>query len=216
MPAAPVRVGITYTFFKQQVEADNVVKISAHADTIEGTFRQAVAYPPDAGDKAKPVTEFSTVLPAFADPGLESVLSTHGVAIGATSASSDGSPWLGLLLAFGPAILLFGGMYWLFRRAGTTAAGGPFGIGKSQARRSDPTDTGKSKVSFANVAGIDEAEDDLIEIVDFLKDPTKYTRLRWHGPARGAAGRTARDRQDAPGEGRGRRGRRAVLQHGRE
>jgi hypothetical protein len=51
LPAAPPRVVVSYTFFRQQVAADNVVKVSTHADTIEGTFRQAIAYPPDAGDK---------------------------------------------------------------------------------------------------------------------------------------------------------------------
>jgi cell division protease FtsH len=182
MPAAPVRVDVAYTFFKQQVEADNVVTISAHADTIEGTFRAAVTYPPDTGDKAKPVTEFSTVVPSFADPGLESVLSQHGVVVSATSASTGGSPWLGLLFTFGPALLLFGGMLWLYRRAGNMAGGGPFGIGKSQARRVDTSTPGDNKITFVDVAGIEEAEDELVEIVDFLRDPTKYTRLGGTAP----------------------------------
>src|SRR5437870_6653420 len=66
---------------------------------------------------------------------------------------------------------------WLFRRAqqGGGFGGGLMGIGKSKARRYDQeTD---SKVTFNDVAGIDEAENELIEIVDFLKDPPKYTRL---------------------------------------
>ena len=62
-PGQPQRVEVSYTFFKQQVEADNVAEISSRADTIQGVFRQAVAYPPDAGEKAKQAKDFSTVAP---------------------------------------------------------------------------------------------------------------------------------------------------------
>src|SRR5215212_817844 len=73
-PGQPQRVDVSYTFFKQQVEAENVAEISTRADTIQGTFRQGAAYPPDAGTAAKTVRDFSTVLPVFADPGLETLL----------------------------------------------------------------------------------------------------------------------------------------------
>ena len=73
-PGHPQRIEVSYTFFKQQVEADNVAQISTRADTIQGTFRQSVAYQPDPAVAAKTVADFSTVIPAFADPGLESLL----------------------------------------------------------------------------------------------------------------------------------------------
>src|SRR5207245_5299957 len=69
-PGQPQRVEVSYTFFKQQVEADNVAQISTRADTIQGTFKQAVPYQPDAALPAKTAGDFSTVIPAFADPGL--------------------------------------------------------------------------------------------------------------------------------------------------
>jgi cell division protease FtsH len=87
-----------------------------------------------------------------------------------------------LLFGFGPALLFIGFYVWMFRRAqqGGGLGGGLMGIGRSRARRYDQeTDT---KVSFDDVAGIDEAENELVEIVDFLKDPAKYTRLGGTAP----------------------------------
>ena len=65
-PGQAPRVEVSYTFFKQQVEAGNVVEISTRADTIQGTFKQAVAYPAAGGAVAKSAGDFSTVVPSFA------------------------------------------------------------------------------------------------------------------------------------------------------
>lgn len=82
-PGTPQRVEVSYTFFRRQVEAGNVAEINSRADTILGTFRKAAPYPDDGGDAAKSVTDFSTVRPAFADPGLEALLNQQGVTINA-------------------------------------------------------------------------------------------------------------------------------------
>ncbi|HEX2492486.1 MAG TPA: ATP-dependent zinc metalloprotease FtsH, partial [Steroidobacter sp.] len=84
---------------------------------------------------------------------------------------------------FGPALLFIGFYVWLYRRAaqqGGGMGGALMGIGKSRARRYDQQ--AQSKVTFNDVAGIDEAENELVEIVDFLKDPAKYTRLGGTAP----------------------------------
>ena len=87
--------------------------------------------------------------------------------------------------------------------------GGLMGIGKSKARRYDQeTDT---KVTFDDVAGIDEAENELVEIVDFLKDPPEVHAAGRNRAEGRAAGRRAGHGQDAAREGGGRRGGRAVL-----
>ncbi len=78
-PAQPQRVEVSYTFFKQQVEADNVAQISTRTDTIQGTFKQAVTYQPDPALAARTASDFSTVIPAFADPGLETLLAASSV-----------------------------------------------------------------------------------------------------------------------------------------
>ncbi len=176
MPRQPQRIEVSYTFFKQQVEADNVVQISTRADTIQGTFKQAVPYPP-GGASPQTGADFSTVVPSFADPGLEALLNGHGVAINAKPIDEPQNPLLTLLLSVGPTLLLIGGLLWLSKRAVGQMGGGVFGMGKSQAKRYEQTTVGERAVTFADVAGIEEAKAQLIEIVDFLKEPAKYTRL---------------------------------------
>src|SRR5437879_7203895 len=176
-PGQPQRVEVSYTFFKQQVEADNVAQISTRADTIQGTFKQAVPYQPDAAVPAKTAGDFSTVIPAFAAPGLETMLAAHGGIINARPLDQPANPFITILLGFGPTLLLIGGFLWLSRKAAGQMGGGIFGLGKSQAKRYDQATIGERGVTVADVAGIEEAKAELVEVVDFLKDPAKYTRL---------------------------------------
>ena len=91
---------------------------------------------------------------------------------------NQGTPlWEELLLWFGPALLLWGGLAYWMRRGGAAGLGGlgGMGMGKSKAKRYDP-DSAK-RTTFADVAGIDEVKNEVTEIVDFLRDPGKYTRL---------------------------------------
>jgi cell division protease FtsH len=200
-PRAGEPVKVPYTLFKQEAERGNVATIYSRGTSITGRFRAAVTYPRDttaardttaqrglrglAGRRRlppQPVIDFATELPAFADPGLEGLLISHGAEISAEPIQ-QGSTWLSLLLSFAPALLIIGMYVWLFRRAskqGGPMGGGLFGIGRSTARRFDQTQEGK--VTFDDVAGIDEAENELVEIVDFLKDPSKYTRLGGTAP----------------------------------
>jgi len=132
---------------------------------------------------SKTVRTFTTTLPSFVDPGLEAFLIDHGVEISAEPIHEGSSPWATLFFAFAPALLFIGFYVWMFRRAaqqGGGLGGGLMGIGRSRARRYDQErDT---KVTFDDVAGIDEAENELVEIVEFLKDPKKYTRLGGTAP----------------------------------
>jgi cell division protease FtsH len=125
---------------------------------------------------------FTTTLPSFIDPGLEAFLIENKVEISAKPIEEGGSPWATLLFGFGPALLFIGFYVWMFRRAAQQGGGigGLMGIGRSKARRYDQEQD--TKVTFDDVAGIDEAENELVEIVDFLKDPKKYTRLGGTAP----------------------------------
>src|SRR5690606_4897485 len=127
-------------------------------------------------------TTFSTTLPTFVDPGLEALLIDNGVEISAEPIQEGGSAWSLLIFGFGPAILLIGFYVWLFRRAAREGGGfgGLMGIGRSKARRFDAEKD--ARVTFDDVAGIDEVENELVEIVDFLKSPEKYTRLGGTAP----------------------------------
>jgi cell division protease FtsH len=173
------RIDVPYTFFKQQVVNDNVSEVTSQGDTIQGTFKNPVTYPPD-GSNQQTSTLFETVQPQFADPGLETLLESHGVTINAHSLDQPRVWWQTLLLSFGPTILLIGLFFWISSRAASQiggGSGGPFGLGRSRAKRYDENTEGAARITFADVAGIDDAKQELEEVVDFLRDPSKYTRL---------------------------------------
>jgi cell division protease FtsH len=172
------RIDVPYTFFKQQVTAGNVSEVTSRADVIQGTFKEARAYPPDQPN-AQASTQFQTVMPQFADPGLETLLVQQGVIINARPLDEPRAWWQTLLFSFGPTLLLIGLFFWISSRAANQlgGAGGPFGLGRSRAKRYDQSDENLARITFTDVAGIDEAEQELVEVVDFLRDPKKYTRL---------------------------------------
>jgi cell division protease FtsH len=165
------RVTIPYQpTFLEHVGDGNVAKITARGATIEGTFEKAVRYP-DA--KATATTAFSTEVPEFADTAqLDRLLHQNGVEVAAKPATSETPVWLSVLLYLGPPLLLIGFFSYMQRRG--AARGGMFGFGRAKPTQYEPT---KERVSFDDVAGIDEAEQELAEVVDFLRDPTKYRRL---------------------------------------
>jgi cell division protease FtsH len=183
----PASITIPYTFFKKQVHAGNVAEVTGVGDSIHGTFKGEVTYPSAESEPpgatapaARPADQptprraihFETRRPVFADPGLETLLEERGVVINAVDES--GSSWFKLLVGFGPTLLLIGAFVWITRRAAAAGGGGLFGLGRSRAKRYSEE---QPKVTFDDVAGIDEAENELIEIVDFLKNPAKYQRL---------------------------------------
>ena len=203
MPGAEGPVTVPYTLFKEEVAKGNVQAIYSRADVITGKFKSPVTYPPPSEKPAAPggspkatsdrsamppnapkaVTSFTTTLPSFVDRGLEAFLIDHGVEISAKPIEETGGSWTTFLFGFGPTLLFIGFYVWLFRRAATQGGGlggGFMGFGKSKARRYDQDKD--TKVTFDDVAGIDEAENELVEIVDFLRDPPKYTRLGGTAP----------------------------------
>ena len=153
----------------------------------------------------------SRIPTALTDDTLAADLSEHDVAVTGTAKST--SLW-GVVVLLLPFVLLLGLFFWISRRATKQMAGGLMGIGASKAKVYDQQ---RPTTRFADVAGYEGAKREISEVVDFLKHPERY-RGRGRGrAARRADGRTARYRQDAPGAGRGGRGRRAVLRdHGFE
>jgi cell division protease FtsH len=174
--AARQRVAIPYSpTFLAQVQRGNVSTVTAQDAALQGTLKRAVRYP--ARDKnVKPTTDFSTRVPAFADTkALDTLLQEKGVVV--TAKAPPGTPWWETLVAgFGPTILFFGLWYLIMRQSGS---GSMFSFGKTKAKKYEPT---AERVTFADVAGIDDAKEELAEVVDFLRDPDKYRKLGAHIP----------------------------------
>jgi cell division protease FtsH len=159
--------------FRAQVEAGNVERISSQGETIEGEFKKAVKPPDDPNAKA--AKNFETEVPTFANTDeLSKLLEEHDVIVQAKPINSGGL-LVNLLLGFGPVILLVGLFVFLARRAG--GAGGMSALGAFSRSRARRVEKGEQRVTFADVAGIDEAKAELTEIVDFLKNPDRYRRL---------------------------------------
>jgi cell division protease FtsH len=172
------RVRVPFSpYFIDQVNAGKVKSITTTGNTVDGTFTAKVTYP--AGDKnATPTTLFVTEVPTFWNHDqLSSLLQSHDVTVNAKSTAQHTSLLAEILLGFGPTLLLVGLFVLLARRAQAGGGGGLGGLGnfgRSQARRVDPD---KIRVTFDDVAGIDEAKGELTEIVDFLKSPERYQKL---------------------------------------
>src|SRR5438034_5722105 len=166
----PSRVRVPYSpFFLKQVTDGHVKEITSKGTAIQGTFTQKETF---AG--SKPTTAFKTEVPAFADTdALSRLLQSKKVVVNAQPLQTGAPWWENLLLGFGPTLLFLLLLFWLFRRAGNVQ--GMLGaFGRSRARRYEPSG---DKVTFADVAGIDEAKEELAEVVDFLRNPDKYRKL---------------------------------------
>ncbi|MGN6869424.1 MAG: ATP-dependent zinc metalloprotease FtsH, partial [Solirubrobacteraceae bacterium] len=176
-PSSETRVKVPFSpFFLNQLQAGKVASISSTSGAINGTFKTKLRYPAD--DKnATPTTLFATQVPSFWNTNqLTTELQGQGVQVNANNPNPGRSLLAELLLGFGPTILLFAVIYYFARRA--MASGGGLGglgqFGRSQARRVDPQ---AIRVTFDDVAGIDESKAELTEIVDFLKTPERYQKL---------------------------------------
>jgi cell division protease FtsH len=161
---------MSYTDFVAEVEAGNVAEIAALGPTIEGTFKEPIV---DEDHGPSQWTAFTTERPEFADDDLYRSLVEHGVEVSAVSPNQPTPFWQQLLFGFGPTLLFLALIVALNRRMGQ-GMGSIGGLGRSRAVQADASD---KRATFDDVAGIDEAEDELAEVVDFLRNPDKYTAL---------------------------------------
>ncbi|MGY1706277.1 ATP-dependent zinc metalloprotease FtsH [Geodermatophilus sp. SYSU D00697] len=167
------RTDVSYTFFVAQVDADNVRAITATGNAIQGDLREAVSYT-SGGETATDVRTVETQRPTFAEDDLFATLQSKGVEVNADPPDAPPPLIQQVLLGFGPTLLLVGLLLWFARRS-ASGLSGLGGFGRSRATRYQ-ADAGP-RTTFADVAGIDEVEHEVREIVDFLRDPQRYTRL---------------------------------------
>jgi cell division protease FtsH len=165
---------VPYTEFKNQVVNKNVSEVFARGDSIEGQLKKAVAVP---GQQDSTYQQFTTERPTFATDDLLAELTDGGAAVRATPLVQQRGFLTNLLISFAPILLLVGFYVWMFKRQQQAMGGGLLGGGKQ--KRVDPE---KVRVTFDDVAGIDEVEAEINEVVDFLKDPEKYRRLGARAP----------------------------------
>ncbi|HUP51292.1 MAG TPA: ATP-dependent zinc metalloprotease FtsH [Longimicrobiales bacterium] len=155
---------LTYTEFRQHVEADRLDNVTFRDRAVEGELRQP------ARKDGQEYTHFRSRLPGeVSDPFIDELLAL-GVAVDAEATERGIGTYL---LSVLPWLLFIAFWIWIFR---TMQGGGnrAFQFGRSKAKMISP-DT--PKVTFADVAGADEAKEELQEIIEFLKDPAKFSRL---------------------------------------
>jgi cell division protease FtsH len=205
MNRAQPAAAIPYTTFLGEVRRGNVTQVQIRGDAITGTFAVPLRWPPaetspspraaartaplahatpaEAASSAakpgatgsaqvEPFARFKTLFPeAVGDPHLIATLEAHHVTVTVLEPSK---PWfVTMLVDWGPMLLLVGYFVWMARKA-SLQQGGILGFGRTKARRY----TGESSaVTFADVAGADEAKTDLEGIVDFLRNPKKYHEI---------------------------------------
>jgi cell division protease FtsH len=190
-PKPTEEVSLPYSEFVTQVAAGNVTQVRIAGETISGSLARALTWPqsatpatptvvpkPDserqanAEQKPTPYSKFRTTYPSvIGDASLIPLLQAHHVTIEAVTSKP---PWFVVLLTDGfPVLLMVGLLFWLGRQQARTQAG-MFGFGRNRARRYAED---QPKVTFADVAGADEAKGDLAEVVDFLRKPAKYVAI---------------------------------------
>ncbi|RLB19629.1 MAG: cell division protein FtsH [Deltaproteobacteria bacterium] len=143
-----------YSDFVSLVESGRVIRVTIQGNNISGLTAQG---------------PFHTFAPK--DPQLITLLKGKGVKISAKP--EEGASWLRMFLSWVPMLLLVG-VWIFFMRRMQGGGGNPLSFGKNRASLLSDS---REKVTFEDVAGIDEARDELQEIVDFLRDPGKFTRL---------------------------------------
>ena len=152
-----VSENIPFSNFLKNVEDGRVVQVNIKGNTIEGVLSDGVT--------------FNTYAPN--DPNLVEKLTAKGVSITASPLDDEMPSLLGILLSWFPMLLLIG-VWIFFMRQMQGGRGGAMGFGRSKAKLLSEA---RGKVTFNDVAGIDEAKEEVEEIVEFLRDPRKFRRL---------------------------------------
>jgi cell division protease FtsH len=169
------RAEIPYSRFKSELALDNVSAVSIKGAALDGELRRAITIGAGQGGRAttRQIAKFSVVLPAIQDPGLLAELEAKRVTV--TAVSSESSPFVTALMYLLPWLLIIGVWVVLSRNARSQSPGAMMGgFAKSGAKLHAPQ---KTVVTFADVAGMEDAKRELREVVEYLKEPAKFARI---------------------------------------
>ena len=155
-------VDLTYSQFLDEVEAGSIKDVIIRGNNIKGAFEDGRSF-----------KTYAANVPTLVDR-----LNDRGVNISAAPLDDGYPSLLGVLISWFPMLLLIG-VWIFFMRQMQGGRGGAMGFGRSKAKLLTEN---KNKVTFNDVAGIDEAKEELVEIVEFLKDPRKFQKLRGRIP----------------------------------
>ncbi len=164
-------IELPYSTFQQQLNEGNVKDVTFQGQDVNGDFKSA-AKVIDVNGNTKTGTAFHFTQLANSDPNLVGELNQQGVSYTAKPVP-DNSIILTILINVVPWLLLIGLFLYIIRRA-TQGQQNIFSFGKSKAKM---VLEDRPSTTFGDVAGVDEAKNDLVEIVDFLKTPQKFQRL---------------------------------------
>ncbi len=160
---------IGFSQFLEQVESDNVKKVVIHDNQIKGEFKKSI--PLKKEDKIQRVSSFETTI--IPSDGLWTKLHHHKVSMVVYPA--DRQAWGFYFFFLFLFIVLFVALFFFLMRQGQMGNSGKiFNVGKSRAKFFSPNTI---KIKFKDVAGVEEAKEDLQDVVDFLKNPEKFKRL---------------------------------------
>ena len=148
---------IIFSEFLTEVDNGRVVQVEISGKNIKGVLSNG--------------QQFNTYAPD--DPNLIQKLSDKGVSISASPLEEKMPSLLGILLSWFPMLLLIA-VWIFFMRQMQGGKGGAMGFGRSKAKMMNEV---KGKVTFNDVAGVEEAKEEVEEVVEFLKDPRKFSRL---------------------------------------
>ncbi len=149
---------ITYSDFRGKVAEGSVQSVEIASNRITGTFKNAEAF---------------TTIPVGNDPSLTALLDENGVQYSG-AAPEEGSMLLYILVQTLPFLLILGVAFFALRQVQKGGGSGAMGFGKSKAKLLTEK---QGRVTFEDVAGIDEAREELQEIVEFLRDPQRFSKL---------------------------------------
>jgi cell division protease FtsH len=173
-PNAPARSSINYTQFIEQLTAGNIKSVSIKKESVNGEFAKETSILLPGEKNPTQVKYFFTILPSFQGEGLLSQLKEKNVAI--TIESSEQGIFWQVVIGFLPFVLIIG--FWIFMtKRSQQLQGGPGGLFTFGASKAKLYDSKKPKVTFQDVAGMDNVKMELRETIEFLKDPSRFEKI---------------------------------------